>query len=149
MIVSESGLNFTKKFEPKTLNHNQFKEGNIMAKCKDKRGVGRPTIYSDKQIKDIQDKFDKYITDNEIPIVAEFSYTNNLSREMLYEKPEFSTLLKRCIDKKQANLERKGLDDEVNTSMAIFSLKQLGWSDKTEQKDTTKLDKILDLYGLD
>lgn len=52
---------------------------------------------------------------------------------MLYDWPESSTLLKLCIDKKEAQLERKALAGQINVVMAIFSLKQQGWSDRTEQ----------------
>jgi hypothetical protein len=40
---------------------------------------------------------------------------------------------RQCLTKKEAQLERKALYNEINVSMAIFSLKQLGWSDRTEQ----------------
>jgi hypothetical protein len=38
-----------------------------------------------------------------------------------------------CIAKKEGALERMALEGKVNTSMAIFSLKQLGWKDTHEQ----------------
>ena len=46
----------------------------------------------------------------------------------------FSTLLKKCIAKKEANLEKGALTGKLNPSMAIFSLKQLGWRDKKEEE---------------
>lgn len=74
--------------------------------------------------------FADYIDNTDIPILAEFAFQNNMLRETIYKYDEFSTLRKRCIDKKEAMLERKGLLGEIDKSMAIFSLKQLGWSDR-------------------
>jgi hypothetical protein len=36
-------------------------------------------------------------------------------------------------DKKEANLEIMSIYNQINTRQAIFSLKQLGWSDRAEQ----------------
>ena len=76
---------------------------------------------------------EEYIDATPIPILAEFATNQKVTRETLYDMPELSTLLKRCTQKKEASLERMTLMGELNTSMAIFSLKQLGWSDKLEQ----------------
>lgn len=94
---------------------------------------GRPKRYTKEFLLDIAEKFEKYIEDTEIPIVAEFAYLINFPRSSLYQFEEFETVLKKCIDKKEANLEKLALTNNVNTSMAIFSLKQLGWTDKVEQ----------------
>jgi len=93
---------------------------------------GRPRKYNNEQVTEICEKFKKYIEDNAIPIICEFASLNDLISQQLYDYPEFSTLLKKCTDKKQANLEKGALANTVNTSMAIFSLKQLGWTDKRE-----------------
>ncbi len=94
---------------------------------------------------------EKYINDTEIPILAEFAYQNNVLRETLYDMPELSTLIKRCMTKKESQLERKTLAGETNTPMAIFSLKQLGWSDKNEtmHKGDPKAPIALVLNGSD
>lgn len=94
--------------------------------------VGRPRKFSKKRVKELMALFDDYIESNEIPIIAEFAYKNNILRESLYDYPEFSTLLKKCINKKESALEKYALAGEVSTPMAIFSLKQLGWRDKQE-----------------
>ena len=94
--------------------------------------VGRPRTFTDEQVAEIRDKLVQYIATTEIPIVAEFAYLNDINRQILYDYPEFSTLTKKLIAKKEAQLERKGLMNEVNSTMAIFSLKQLGWRDKQE-----------------
>ena len=94
--------------------------------------IGRPRTFTDEQVAEIRDKLVQYIATTEIPIVAEFAYQNDINRQILYDYPEFSTLTKKLIAKKEAQLERKGLMNEVNSTMAIFSLKQLGWRDKQE-----------------
>lgn len=75
-------------------------------------------------------KFEQYIAETDIPILAEFAYQNDVTRPWMYLQTELLTLIKKCMDKKESALERKALKEEVNTTMAIFSLKQLGWRDK-------------------
>ena len=94
--------------------------------------VGRPRKYNDTEIQDLLGKLRQYIEDTDIPILVEFAYMNDIPRESLYDYQEFSTLRKRCIDKKEAQLERKSLKGEIDKTMAIFSLKQLGWKDRQE-----------------
>lgn len=74
----------------------------------------------------------QYVESTEIPIVAEFAYTRGVSKQRLYEWPEIADALKACIAKKEAVLESMALAGKVNCTMAIFSLKQLGWKDKIE-----------------
>jgi hypothetical protein len=76
--------------------------------------------------------FERYIAETDIPIVAEFASQQGLHRQQLYDMEELSDAIKRCITKKEAVLESKGLAGKVNTAMAIFSLKQLGWSDRQD-----------------
>lgn len=73
-----------------------------------------------------------YVERTEIPIIAEFAYLNRIPRSMLYESPVLADAIKRLIDKKEAQLERGGLDKTIDKTMAIFSLKQLGWRDVQE-----------------
>ena len=99
---------------------------------------GRPRKYSKKEVLDLKEKFREYISKADIPIIAEFAYRNGILREALYDYDEFSTLRKLCIQKKEAQLEIKALLGEVNSTMAIFSLKQLGWTDKSQTEITGK-----------
>jgi hypothetical protein len=108
------------------------------------RKIGRPRQYNRAALAKLMAQ---YIDDTEIPIIAEFAHQSGVLRELLYDWPEFSTLLKRCTEKKESALERMALAGKVNVSMAIFSLKQLGWSDKQEQ--TVKGDVHLNLSGSD
>lgn len=78
-----------------------------------------------------------YIDVTDIPIIAEFAHTHGVLRSYLYEIPEFSDALKACVQKKEWALEQKALAGNVNCTMAIFSLKQLGWKDTHEQTHKT------------
>jgi len=94
--------------------------------------MARPKAYNDEQVAEIVDKLAAYISKTPIPIIAEFAYQNDIPRHALYDYVEFSTLLKKMVDKKESQLERMCLNKEIEKTMAIFSLKQLGWKDKTE-----------------
>ena len=99
------------------------------------RPVGHPvTRWTPKALSDLNAKFLKYIHDTDIPIIAEFAYLNDVRRQFLYECPALADSIKKCIEKKESQLERMSLTGEVNTTQAIFSLKQLGWSDRQEIK---------------
>ncbi len=97
-----------------------------------KRKVGRPPAYDEKQVEEIKEKLIKYIDETDVPIVAEFAYTNDIPRQALYDYEQFSTLIKKLIDKKEAQLEKLGLFNVINSTMAIFSLKQLGFRDSQD-----------------
>lgn len=100
--------------------------------------VGRPLKYNAEEIETIKTEFINYIRETDIPIIAEFAYQNNVPRDAIYDYAEFSALKKLCIEKKESQLEKMGLAGQVNVTMAIFSLKQLGWSDKTQTEITGK-----------
>lgn len=78
----------------------------------------------------------EYTRKTDIPIVAEFCYEQGLRRDYLYqmswETPVLANSIKLCILKKEFMLEKLALQNKVNTTMAIFSLKQIGWRDKWE-----------------
>lgn len=97
-----------------------------------KKKTGRPIKYTAAVLKKLIAKIEAYIESEEIPIVAEFAYKNNIGRQALYEHKELSDTIKKLIAKKEANLEKMGLVGVINPTMAIFSLKQLGWRDKQE-----------------
>jgi hypothetical protein len=89
-------------------------------------------VWDEEKIQKTIKLLDKYIDDNEIPIVAEFAYLHNIRKATLYEKEELKYSIKRLTEKKEAQLEKGALSGVINTTMAIFSLKQIGWSDKKE-----------------
>lgn len=92
--------------------------------------MARPRSKTQEQDEQLFNKFKKYIDNTTLPIIAEFAYMNDIERQYLYDNAMFSTLLKKCIAKKEANLEKGALTGKLNPSMAIFSLKQIGWKDK-------------------
>ena len=94
--------------------------------------MGRPRNYNAEQIEEIKKIMERYIDETDLPIVAELAYTNNIPRQTFYDYPEFSTLLKKLLDKKETQLEKLGAFNVINSTMAVFSLKQLGWRDKQE-----------------
>ncbi len=109
-----------------------------MAKVKSKRG--RPvSVWTPEHLKEVEKKIIKYTDETDCPIIAEFAYQSNILREQLYQYPELTYSIKRLINKKETYLERYGL--EKNNTMAIFSLKQLGWKDN-QDSETTQSQKI-------
>jgi len=95
-----------------------------------KKRRGAPRKYGEARVAELKAALAAYITKEAVPIVAEFAYLNNVERTSLYAMPELSTLLKKLIDKKEAQLEKGALGNKFNPAMAIFSLKQMGWRDK-------------------
>lgn len=97
---------------------------------------------------DLKQKMIDYTAKEEIPIVAEFAYLNGIPRQYLYEIEELTDTIKLLVSKKEANLERKAIKGECPPAFAIFSLKQLGWKDKSEVEQTivdkTKMAKELE-----
>lgn len=73
-----------------------------------------------------------YIRTTDIPIVAEFAYLHNMSCKYLNENNCYADPIERLLTKKQANLERRCLEGQIDKTMAIFSLKQLGWTDNVK-----------------
>jgi hypothetical protein len=79
---------------------------------------------------------DKYTNDTDIPILKEVCYQNYLNYDTIMKYQRTDELLmqsiKRLLNKKESQLERKGLNKELDRTVAIFSLKQLGWKDRQE-----------------
>lgn len=109
-----------------------------LKKSKNKnRGRGRPrTVNPPARIASLVEKLKAYIEDpkNLVPIIQEFCFLNDVSRDTLYDNPEFSMLLKKLIAKKESMLEKLALQNKINVSQAIFSLKQLGWRDRFDHE---------------
>ncbi len=97
---------------------------------KEKSKGGRPIKYTAELCAEINKKLQDYVKKTKCPIIAEFCYINDIRKQVLYDYPQFSDSIKRLIEKKECYLEKYGL--KKNSSMAIFSLKQLGWTDKSE-----------------
>lgn len=84
--------------------------------------------------------FELYIAQTTIPIVAEFAVSQGLHRQQLYEIDELSDAIKLCVSKKEVALEKGALSGDLNCTMAIFSLKQIGWKD-AQKIETQALDR--------
>lgn len=116
--------------------------------------MARPFKYTAEVKKKIGKMLDEYIEANDIPIIAEFCYLNNIRKERMYEfaREEGTPLshsMKKAMEKKEANLEKMSLYGQINYKMAIFSLKQLGWRDRPEDESIdNKLDKLLDYQSI-
>ena len=100
---------------------------------------GRPQKYTKQRRREILAALEKYYAETDIPILAEFAYKHGITRQRLYEFPELSDTIKLAIEKKEAQLERLSLSGKIEKTMAIFSLKQLGWTDRAEVKHSTTL----------
>lgn len=110
--------------------------------------TGRPVGRTEKY-ENVAEMLEEYVDNAEIPVLAEFAYKNNLTREYLYTLAKTDARLfnaiKKCTTKKEAVLELGALRGEYEKTMAIFSLKQLGWSDKVEQEqDNTKVNDLVE-----
>ena len=86
------------------------------------------------------DTIEEYIANTELPIFKEVCVMNNWCNEYIYqmakENEDLSHSIKKLSDKKEVELERGGLTGKYNKTMAVFSLKQLGWKDKIELEQT-------------
>ena len=96
----------------------------------------RPVKYTDEVIANIAEAMNEYTIRTDIPIAAEFAWQNSIPKSTLYnlaeKNEELLEAIKRLTDKKEAQLERQCLNGKIDKTMAVFSLKQLGWKDKTE-----------------
>lgn len=84
------------------------------------------------------------------PIVAEFAHQNGITREYLYElaanekakgNEQLSYGIKMISEQKEIVLEKGGLSGTLQPTLAIFSLKQLGWKDKQEVEQNISVDE--------
>jgi hypothetical protein len=95
--------------------------------------MARPREYDYLEIAKL---LNEYTENTEIPIIAEFCYLNDIPRDYLYKmgdkEPELLHAIKRCTMRKEVVLEKGTLTGVYDKTMAIFSLKQLGWKDKQE-----------------
>lgn len=95
--------------------------------------MARPiSVYTEKRLAEINQAMQEYTEKTAIPILAEFAYNYGVLRQELYKHPELSDSIKNMMAKKEFQLEKMALINKVNSTFAIFSLKQLGWRDKQE-----------------
>ncbi|MBB6731894.1 hypothetical protein [Cohnella zeiphila] len=105
---------------------------------------GRPPKYDEQDKAKLVEEFERYIETEDVPIVAEFAASHGLWKSYFYDNAEFANLVKRAASKKESALERGALKGTLNPTMAVFSLKQLGWRDKPDgDADLKTLVKLL------
>lgn len=96
----------------------------------------------DKMAEIIDDYVDQCVKKKAVPILKEvttkqgwcYDYVMEMSRKLEMEDKHnpLTRSIKRLMDAKEYLLERNGLNGTVQSTMAIFSLKQMGWKDKTD-----------------
>lgn len=114
-----------------------------------KSKVGRPkTGKYDNLIKDIK----KYTEDTEYPILKELCYKKHYNYDYVMQlqrdDEELSQSIKELLYKKETFLEKNGVLGNLSNTMAVFSLKQLGWKDNVEVKTETNIDNITPLIKM-
>jgi hypothetical protein len=112
---------------------------------------GRPQKYD---AVEMAKKANQYAVDSKLPIVAEFAHEQGITRVYLYElaqrnpKSGLSDAIKNITEHKEIVLEKGALLNKLNPTMAIFSLKQLGWKDKPDETgDSDTLKKAKEILG--
>lgn len=99
---------------------------------------GRPPKYSERDMKKLIADCEQYIAETNIPSVAEFAYKAGVWKSYLYDRAEFSDVLKRLSAKREAAIERGLFAGAIPPAAGIFALKQgeIGWCDRTEVSST-------------
>lgn len=82
-----------------------------------------------------------------VPILKECCLLNDWNYDYTMElrrgNDELSRSIRKILDWKEVRLEQGALTGQLEKTMAIFSLKQLGWKDKIEDDtDKTTLDLL-------
>ena len=99
-------------------------------------------------------KIDEYIKKNKInvPILKECCLDNDWNYDYVMElqrgNPLLSQSTRKLLNQKEVNLEKFALTGKVDKTMAIFSLKQMGWKDKQDSDSNEEtLKKLAELLG--
>lgn len=111
-------------------------------------GRGRPPkVNIDALINDA----DAYIESANPPILAEYAHLHGITRQYLYElangNKDLSDTIKKISEAKEIKLEKNALNGIYQHTMAIFSLKQLGWKDAQDVVDEKALQRLDDILG--
>ena len=84
----------------------------------------------------IMEYANEYLMAVDIPIITEFANAIGAASSTLYtaadNNPEVREAIRMLSDEKQAILEEGALTGKLNATMAIFSLKQMGWKDRVD-----------------
>lgn len=90
----------------------------------------------DEMVDKLNDYTDTCIRKKKVPILKEvvvkmgwnYDYVMTLERKEGWE--ELREAINRLVNTKEYMLERLALDGKITNTMAVFSLKQLGWKDQ-------------------
>ena len=79
-----------------------------------------------------------YTKQTEYPILKELCYLKHYNYDYVMQlqrdNEELSQSIKELLYKKESYLEREGIKGNLAQTMAVFTLKQLGWRDNIEVK---------------
>ncbi len=96
-----------------------------------RRQTRRPRL-TPEEIETIRVKFKEYIENTPLPIVSEFAYEIDVSKQIFYDHEELRPLTERATLKKVAAYERGMVTGTLEVAACIFALKQHGWKDRQE-----------------
>lgn len=107
--------------------------------------MGRPKKYTDKYLRRLAVNLVKYAQKSPIPLKQDFARLNKFSAQRMSEFANnnelFSEALKRFEDIQQYKIIIAGMAGKINTTMAIFTLKNVaGWRDVSERVNSGKID---------
>lgn len=91
----------------------------------------------DKMVEIIEDYLQTCLKKKKVPIFKECCVKAGWNSNVVHQKralPEYKSVdeeIQRLMDCKEYMLERLGLEGKVEKTMAVFSLKQLGWTDSS------------------
>lgn len=101
----------------------------------------------------IVEQIELYLEREEIPILKELCYEQNWDYDYFMvlrgRDEEVDRSIKKLINRKEAQLEKLALLGKIDKTMAVFSLKQLGWKDRQEiaVSDDAKLKAMTSYLG--
>lgn len=102
----------------------------------------------EEMVKIIEDYVDACLRKKKVPILKEVTVKMHWNYHwvmMLREKEgyeDFKEALDRLIDCKEYMVERLGQDGKIERTMAVFTLKQLGWTDNNAVNVNTSVDGL-------
>ena len=99
----------------------------------------------DNLVKDIKE----YTKNTDYPILKELCYKKHYNYDVIMAKQrddeELCQSIKELLYKKEAYLEYNGVHGKLSNTMAVFTLKQLGWRDLVEINNRTEISKLDEL----
>ena len=122
---------------------------------KEKRAVGRPT-FPRYEIPYMLERIDEYVNDyiinysyeKGVPILKECCLLNRWNytyfMELRTKHPELDDAANILLDWKEVLLEKGALQGKLDKTFVIFTLKQMGWSDKVQVNQDTTFTKLDD-----